>query len=175
MSHGRALPAVAVVLRVMAPKPQFAPVEAHAPADAFRPNSGDKEQAKKTGEPVRVSVWDQALTSLAQIHAMRGLAEAYTYRLAVDDVTQLAQSLPHARLRVVYEVLDEPLRSRPGAEGHGGIEGLDRLPGEANDLYQERLRQIAKLARFAPLPARSPAARLTSASAASSLVGRSRS
>jgi hypothetical protein len=57
------MPASAVALRAMAPKPQVAPVGAHAPAEAFAPNSGDKAQAKKTGEPVRVSVWDQALTS----------------------------------------------------------------------------------------------------------------
>ena len=150
MNHGQPMPTGTVVLRAMAPKPLFAPVEAHAPAEAFAPNSGDRAQAKKTGEPVRVSVWDQAFTSLAQVLVMRGIPEVYAYELAVDSVTQLARSLPSVRLRVVYEVLDEPLRSQPGAEGHGGIEGLDRLPGEANDLYQERLRQIAKLARFVP-------------------------
>jgi hypothetical protein len=55
-----------------------------------------------------------------------------------------------APLRVVRDPLESPLAEMPGANGHCGIEGLARRPGEPKALYRELRVRLADLSfRFA--------------------------
>jgi hypothetical protein len=44
---------------------------------------------------------------------------------------------------VVYDRLPSELASRPGADGHAGIEGLERPAGQPKLLYRELRQAIA--------------------------------
>ena len=48
-------------------------------------------------------------------------------------------------LRVVRDPLEPPLAEMPGADGHCGIEGLARRPGEPKALYRELRVRLADL------------------------------
>ena len=148
--HAQALAAGTVVFRLVRPIPDFLPQGGPLSGNAFRPSKGDIEQAAERQQPVRVSVWDRAHTTTAQGTAFRAGVEVVVFDLRVDDVCRLGASLGEPRLRVVHDELDEPERSRPGADGHSGIEGLDQAPGEPKLAWKERLRKLALLARLAP-------------------------
>jgi len=145
--HGQPLPPEATVYRMVRPLPLFRSSEGALTADVFVPNTGDKTHAQKRGEPVRVSVWEKGRTTPEQAQAIFGGGEALLYDLCVGEVLALAGQLACPTMRIVYDELDEPDRSKPGADGHAGIEGLERGPGETKVVWRERLRRLALLAR----------------------------
>lgn len=70
--EGEELEPSAVVLRVVPDRAHFLPLGKGTPAVlAVQPSGTEKADAKATGKPVRISVFDQARTSAAQAIALR--------------------------------------------------------------------------------------------------------
>jgi hypothetical protein len=96
----------------------------------FLPNSGDKAAALRTGM-VLVSVFHRSRTSLKQCLAFgRASAEFTAVELEVEAVCAVKAPERTAPLSVVGDPLSPPECYFPGADGHCGIKGLAREPGE---------------------------------------------
>jgi hypothetical protein len=115
----------------------------------LKPSSGDIKQAADVGQSIRVSVWDIERTSLAQASSFRGRVGCLPFLLAVADVNEQAKQLPNRTMRVVYDELGEPEQSLPGADGHAGIEGLEKgaVSGESETAWKRRLKLLADCLR----------------------------
>lgn len=120
--------------------------------EAFAPTKEDKKC-----HPVRVSVWDSTRTTVAQAKLLRIAAiesdssraiasELYAFALAMSDLVQLATRFDNQRVRAVLDPdgLVRDLALLPGADGHAGIEGLDRREGELKLRWKELLLAIAR-------------------------------
>jgi hypothetical protein len=122
---GEPLPGTTNVLRLPRPPPEFQP-DSWRPTDKqFEPSNADKEYANTSGKPVRVSVWDEELTTVEQASAFRA-GETLCLRLRVQVVLDTASEHGGDAVRVVYDPLPAVESEKPGAEGHAGIEGLER-------------------------------------------------
>ncbi|MFL6194974.1 MAG: hypothetical protein ACJ75H_12435, partial [Thermoanaerobaculia bacterium] len=101
--------------------------------------------AARTGQPPRLSVFDAGRTLVEEAQAIRGVEdESQAFGLLVTEVRALrVADLPP--LRVVRDPLEPPLAEMPGADGHCGIEGLARPPGEPKSLYRELRVRLADL------------------------------
>lgn len=129
-TDGQHLPEHSLVLRLPRPPKSYTPGEQWIPDwELFVPSSGDKDHASAHGKPVRVSVWDNSKTTIAQARAFRA-GPTLVVQLKVSDATEVGASTGHL-ITVVYDPLDPPDDSRPGSEGHAGIEGLKKPDGEA--------------------------------------------
>ncbi|HEY3354993.1 MAG TPA: hypothetical protein VGQ83_17195 [Polyangia bacterium] len=73
-------------------------------------------------------MFDRELTTLDQAIAIRG-RPCVAFGLRVSEIKSIALlGEPPTRLRV----WPDPIPSRPGGEGHAGVEGLDGIEGEPN-------------------------------------------
>ena len=155
--------------RVVGRKERFIPTgQAFPNGTAFEPSRDDEREATERDHPVRVSVWNRALTTPRQAaeqrvaaQARRGMAsEAADYgvfALGVGDVLAAAawceaQGLG-ADLRERVRVVHDPLEPEdgPGWEGHAGIEGLDRPTGSQKVLFKALRDEIARRCKELPL------------------------
>ena len=73
-------------------------------------------------------MWDAARTTREEARSFRS-GPTIILGLSVEDVNEVAV-ISKRILRVVYEPLAPPDDTRDGAEGHAGIEGLDRAKAE---------------------------------------------
>jgi hypothetical protein len=125
--------------------------------EAFRPTDDDKRYS-----PIRVSVWDSRLTSVRQAKLLRVAASAintdrgvirdlHAFALVVACVTQRAQEFKSQKMRAVLDPggVAPEIAMMPGAEGHAGIEGLDRQPGQPKPEWKDLLLALAKCCRAA--------------------------
>lgn len=142
-NEGEELDIEKTVFRLVRDIPRFVPHGMRFPnGDAFRPSQMDEDDAEQTGKPVRVSVWDLELTTVPQARAFRSTNDVQRpFALRVSDVAKVRQQMQEARLRVVADPLDEG--DGPGAAGHCGIEGLDRLPGGQKKVQRAILDALA--------------------------------
>lgn len=121
MSDGDRVPPEAAVLRVLKDKPiHVRPDRLHPQPAAFEPSSADLAHA-----PVRVSVWDEAITAERAV-ALRGGGEMAVYRLEVAGVESVAARFNHRGLRVVEDPGGAVGCAPDEARWHYGIEGLER-------------------------------------------------
>ncbi len=112
--------------------------------EAFAPSDVDKADAKKRGIPIRVSVWDRDMTTPLQAKSIWGINKpAIAFALRVSDVIQLRTDRGWSRLSIVSDPLEDS--DIPGAEGHCGFEGLDRMKGEPRIEYKTLLDEVAQL------------------------------
>ena len=113
--------------------------------EAFTPSDTDKKDADELGTPVRVSVWETTVTTVEQARAFRGGMPCRAFRLQVSEVLSVRAKWPNeaARLRVVHDPL--PKGDGPGADGHCGIEGLDRPPGVGRLVFKAIRDELARL------------------------------
>ncbi len=88
-------------------------------------------------------MWDEERTTVAQARAFRN-GPALVLRVSVLDLEDVAQRTGEP-LAVVYEPVDVPDRHRPGADGHAGIEGLDRA-GRPRPEWRALLADVASTA-----------------------------
>jgi hypothetical protein len=137
--------AAVVVIRLVRKRPTFIPPGSRANlSDAFVPSTGDKDEAAARGKPVRVSVWDLALTSIEEARVFFGDEDSLPFSLQVECVVKAAHKLGQSRLRVVRDPLADP---RPGSAGHCGIEGLDREPKTPRPQHKALLDEVALCAK----------------------------
>jgi hypothetical protein len=138
---GSKVPDANDVLRLPKPPPDFVPNRWRPTHLEFRPSGEDEQRAKTSGKPVRLTVWDETLTTVAQSRTFRAgdVVVLRVRALAVREVS-LERTIP---LEVVYDELDPPMLSQPGGEGHAGIEGLARPPGQPKQSWQALRQAIA--------------------------------
>lgn len=151
------LPTDAEVYRVIRPKMVIhIPLGAIYPTwEAFRPTDQDKEQ-----KPVRVSVWDANRTTSRQAKTLRITAteadaarpvadDLHVFALGVADVTSTGERFKNNRMRVVHDPdgITNELACLPGADGHSGIEGLDRENGTPKNEWKQVLLALAGLCK----------------------------
>lgn len=140
------VPSTATVWRLPVPPPSFDPDRSWRPDhEQFVPSSADRADAGDA-HPVRVSVWDRTRTTPEQMWRFRSkrcLVLAVAVSLLLERATEW-----RPECRVVYDELPEPKRTWPGADGHAGIEGLERRSGEPKLAYKDSLRQLADTFRW---------------------------
>ena len=108
-------------------------------------SENDKAHAARTGQPPRLSVFDAERTTVEQAQAIWGVEkESAAFGLRVPEIRALHVA-ELASLRVVRDPLARPLGDLPGADGHCGIEGLARRPGDPKALYRELRVRLADL------------------------------
>lgn len=151
LEEGQPLAATAHVLRLPRPPRDFDADNSVADWHWFEPSTGDKAHAEERGKPVRVSVWDSERTTVEEARAFRS-AITIVLRLGVQDVLDVAEASGHPMI-VVYDPLDPPDDTRAGADGHAGIEGLLRAPGQPKTAWRNRLEALATRARLIAGPA----------------------
>lgn len=114
----------------------FSPGDAFVPAGQstlngaiFIPSPQDREEAKKKGTNVQLTVWDLNATTYQQAKAMWGnCAPSIVYGIGVIDVLKVREHCKDTKLRIIRVPL--PRELGPGHDGHCGFEGLDRPPGQ---------------------------------------------
>jgi hypothetical protein len=133
----------ATTLRLVRDEPRFIPPGAKFPNSiAIEPTNEDKEDARRRGLPIRVSVWDRARTSVSQAVTFRRSVEPLrAYSLPVAGVVAVKNRFNLARLRVVEDPLED-LGEEPGADGHCGVEGLDREQGQPRSAWRDMLDEL---------------------------------
>jgi hypothetical protein len=114
----------------------------------LNPSSEDKDEAARRSLPVRVSVWDRSRTSVGQAKVLtrsdtEPLLGQLAFSLKVSDVDEIKRRLNRDTLCVVEDHLDPP-RAEEGADGHCGIEGLDRRSGEQRKEHKDMLAVVAR-------------------------------
>ena len=119
------------VLRLPVPPKDFV-------AAGWRPTHVELEPSRedKQRTPVRVSVWDTALTAVDEARSARD-------RSTLVLEAGVAELLERGVAAVVYDNLEEPDARRPGADGHAGLEGLERRHGEPRPAWRDRLQHVA--------------------------------
>lgn len=142
-ADGSPVPGERRVLRLPVPPKDFAPDSWRPTHQELEPSTDDKRYAAANGRPVRVSVWDATLTSIAEARAFRG-----------RQVIAISAVVAHVRaagaVTVVYDHLEPPDFEKPGAAGHAGIEGLERASGEPKTAWRTRLQKIADVFELEP-------------------------
>ena len=81
----------------------------------FAPSTDERENP-----PLRVSVFQEALTTPAQGWRVAGSRHNLLLRLSTGDIRGLRKTANNVAIDVVWHHIDSPL---PGAEGHAGVVG----------------------------------------------------
>jgi hypothetical protein len=146
------LPPNVDVYRVVKPAMIHAPTGAMYPTwEAFRPTDVDKRH-----NPVRVSVWDSRKTTAKQSAELRvqaaaadaarqGAGRLHVFALDTSRITGIGVKFNNQKLRAVSDPdgIAESIASLPGADGHSGIEGLDKAPGAPKHEWKNMLDELA--------------------------------
>jgi hypothetical protein len=131
-----------VVCRLATVKHDFPPNSSRLRFWHFELSQNDRSHAEKTGNPPRLSVFDMDRTTVAQALAIRGVEqESAAFGLRVPEI----RAVRTAGLDPLRVVRDPPLSEMPGADGHCGIEGLARRPGDPKALVRELRVMLADL------------------------------
>jgi hypothetical protein len=135
------------VVRIVRISRSLAPYPERPQIADFQLSSEDHKEAEAMGRPARLSVFDRERTTVDQCLQIRGLVrgegrEPVGFQLLVTKIREIScQGLPALR------VFRDPLPSRePGADGHCGIAGLDRRPGESRAAYRYIISKLVDIA-----------------------------
>jgi hypothetical protein len=139
----------APVLRLLRPIPDFIPESGPSALNwmAFNPSNEDRKAANESGNPVRVSVFDWTKTTIAQARAFRSGVPCKPFELHQTQFAKFRDKWSKSPARIVFDELDDPHRSLPGADGHCGIEGLVRADAEKKPDWKARLQDLADRCR----------------------------
>jgi hypothetical protein len=135
-----------VVFRLATVKHTFPPGSEKLHVVHLELSENDKAQAVQRGTSPLLSVFDGSRTTVAQSEVIRGVpGDCLAFGFRVQEIGSLAVFGMRQPLRVLRDLLDPPLSGFPGADGHCGIEGLDRRPGEDRKIYKELRVRLADL------------------------------
>ena len=149
------LPRTTVVLRLVTIHDKFLP---NGPDDlpvgeVFVPTDSDKKEAAERGARVLVSVWEHGVTTEEEASNIRRADAAAAGRPAPEFVprwffTSAIEDAGPERLRVLHD--PRPEEDGPGALGHAGIAGLERVPQEPKHIWRAMLDRVATSAKRSP-------------------------
>jgi hypothetical protein len=135
-----------VVFRLATIKHTFPPESEKLHVVHLDLSENDKAHAAERGTPPLLSVFDGGRTTVRQAEMIRGVPlPSLAFGLRVSEVRSVEVPGMRQKLRVLRDPLDPPLAELPGADGHCGLEGLDRLPGEDRKVYKELRVRLADL------------------------------
>jgi hypothetical protein len=135
-----------VVFRLATIKHTFPPDSERLHVVHLDLSENDKAHAAERGIAPLLSVFDGSRTTVKQADAIRGVPlPSLAFGLRVPEIRSVEVSGMRQNLRVLRDPLDPPLAELPGADGHCGIGGLDRLPGEDRKIYKELRVRLADL------------------------------
>lgn len=140
---GDPVPRDRAVLRTPTPPKDFTPDGWSPTSKELAPSDADKQDAIARGRAVRVSVWDAVRTTVAAARAFRS-------RTTIVLSAQVSTVVAAGARDVVYDPLSMPDTEREGADGHCGIEGLERQPDEPRPGWRGRLQRVADCFRVVP-------------------------
>jgi hypothetical protein len=121
-----------IVFRLATIKDTFPPDSPRLHVAHLELSERDKER-----DPPLLSVFDGGRTTVRQAEVIRGVdAESAAFGFYVETIRSLRIAGLRS-LRVVRDPLEPPASALPGADGHCGIEGLHRAPGDEKRLYRE--------------------------------------
>jgi hypothetical protein len=140
---GVSVPPEREILRTPIPPKDFTPDGWKPTWQELAPSEADKQDALTRNGPVRVSVWDAQLTTIAA-------AKAFRSRSTIALSAQVSGVVAAGARDVVYEPLPPSDAAKAGADGHCGIEGLERPPNEPRPSWKERLQRVADCFRVVP-------------------------
>ncbi len=144
-ADGSPVPGHHELLRLPTPPKDFVPGGWTPTYLEFQPSSEDRRDAEKRGTAIRVSVWDETLTTAEQVLAFRA-----TPTLVLQGRVGAVLECDGGVRAIVYDRLDDI--EKPGALGHVGMEGLDRPPNQPRTEWRERLQRIADCFRLLSFP-----------------------
>lgn len=135
-----------VVFRLATIKHTFPPESEKLHVVHLDLSENDKTHATERGTPPLLSVFDGSRTTVKQAETIRGVSlPSLPFGLRVPEIRSVEVPGMRQKLRVLRDPLDSPLAELSGADGHCGIEGLDRLPGEDRKIYKELRVRLADL------------------------------
>jgi hypothetical protein len=127
-----------IVFRLATLKESFPPDSPRLHVSHFDLSENDKRDGERRGRSPLLSVFDGESTLVEQEALIRGVeADSASFGVRVEHVRRVQVTGLSRSLRVLRDPLEPPACDFPGAEGHCGIEGLDRRPGEEKRLYRE--------------------------------------
>jgi len=126
-----------IVFRLATLNDEFPPGSRQLTPAHFELSTKDKEDARGKGHEPRLSVYDAGRCTVDQARSLRAVSREYSaFGLEVPEIRSIRVAGLDP-LRVVRDQLEPPLRDMPGADGHCGIIGLARKPGQQSMLYRE--------------------------------------
>jgi hypothetical protein len=126
------------IFRLASLKETFPPDSPRLNAAHFELSANDRLDGERKGRSPLLSVFDGERTRVEEAFHIRGVAaESAAYAVRVEEIRSIRVTGLSRSLRVLRDPLEPPLADLPGAEGHCGIEGLDRRAGEEKRLYRE--------------------------------------
>lgn len=135
-----------VVFRLATIKHTFPPDSEKLHVVHLELSENDKSQAVERGTPPLLSVFEADRTTVSQAEVIRGVPkESLAFGWRVPEIRSLDVPGVSRQLRILRDPLDPPLADLPGADGHCGIEGLDRKPGEDRTIYKELRVRLADI------------------------------
>jgi hypothetical protein len=135
-----------VVFRLATIKHTFPPDSSKLHVVHLDLSENDKAHAAERGVSPLLSVFDGSRTTVKQAEAIRGVPlPSIAFGLRVPEIRSVEVPRMRQRLRVLRDPLEPHLAEFPGADGHCGIAGLDRLPGEDRKVYKELRVRLADL------------------------------
>lgn len=139
------------VLRVANPRHVAPGTELPHPA-LFALDEKDVREARETGRPPMLSVFDRDRTTLSEAKGIVAPdGELFAFELKVAQVWNLTRLLPPraAPIQVLRNLLlPEAKADLPGILGHCGITGLLKEPGMPKKTYQSVRDELCQLAQL---------------------------
>lgn len=118
-----------------------------AEPDDFTPSTEDKRVAQESGKPVLLSVFDCKRTTVPQCLEIRELLPGTpVFNLLISEIKKIETPARDGFLRVVEDPLPSPWNALPGADGHCGIQGVDRPSGCPRRDYRAVLSRLIDIA-----------------------------
>ncbi len=134
------------VFRLAETGSQFLPEDARLPTyGIFQPSTADIAEGKELGREPGISVWDEAFSTVLQAAAIWYDNEDYpegvkAFALVVDTIRSLGAEFERTVDVVASPISDD---TRPGADGHCAIEGLQRPNGYPKKQHKALLLGLA--------------------------------
>lgn len=135
-----------VVFRLAKVKEDFPPDSPKLKSIHLELSTRDRLHAERTAHPPLLSVFDVERCTVGQARTIHGGdTESLAFGFEVVAVRKVRIEEGVLTLRVLRDPLEPPDSDLPGAEGHCGIEGLERPLGVPKMLYRELRTRLADL------------------------------
>jgi len=137
-----------IVFRLAFLQADFPPNSPHISLAHLRPSPKDLARAEEAGHAPLVTVFDAARTTVDQAVVIRNIpTPTVPFFWNVDKIIAIGSDAWPRAFRVFREELLPPDNGLPGADGHCGLEGLQRPPDMPIKLFKEFREELRKMSR----------------------------